>query len=191
MTGKKCGEAPEPKKGLLPWEKNPAIFNLEGRKAAWFDAAFASPDVDSLFNPDSRLQCSLALHFRRLRFNLSWVSDGDDWLALVWERLLTWARSAASAKKKKKKLRARHFLSCHEHGRAQPVVHGTSTCNATCGPSMHMEPILNGGYSQNGAGRGLRGTFAHGSMLDVWLVAWGREKLAFESYFLLLLLEYA
>ena len=37
----------------------------------------------------------------------------------------------------------------------------------------------NGGYSQNGACRGLRGTFAHGSMLDVWLVAWGREKLAF------------
>ena len=38
---------------------------------------------------------------------------------------------------------------------------------------------LNGGYSQNGAGRGLRGTFAHGSMLDVWLVECGREKLTF------------
>ena len=37
----------------------------------------------------------------------------------------------------------------------------------------------NGGYSQNGAGRGLRGTFAHGSMLDVWLVECGREKLTF------------
>ena len=36
-----------------------------------------------------------------------------------------------------------------------------------------------GGYSQNGAGRGLRGTFAHGSMLDVWLVECGREKLTF------------
>ena len=39
--------------------------------------------------------------------------------------------------------------------------------------------MLNGGYSQNGAGRGLRGTFAHGSMLDVWLVPCSREKLTF------------
>ena len=31
--------------------------------------------------------------------------------------------------------------------------------------------LHNGGYSQNGAGRGLRGTFAHGYMLDAWLVA--------------------
>ena len=38
---------------------------------------------------------------------------------------------------------------------------------------------VNWGYSQNGAGRDLRGTFSHGSMLDVWLVAWGREKLTF------------
>ena len=37
--------------------------------------------------------------------------------------------------------------------------------------------IVNGGYSQNGAGRGLRGTFVHGCMLDVWLVACVREKL--------------
>ena len=45
----------------------------------------------------------------------------------------------------------------------------------TCLPFL----TRNGGYSQNGAGRGLRGTFAHGFMLDVWLVAWGREKLTF------------
>ena len=43
-------------------------------------------------------------------------------------------------------------------------------------PSMWAGP-QNGGYSQNGAGRGLRGTFVHGCMLDVWLVACGREKL--------------
>ena len=49
----------------------------------------------------------------------------------------------------------------------------------------------NGGYSQNGAGRGLRGTFAHGSMLDVWLVECSRENPPSESYFLLLLLDYA
>ena len=36
-----------------------------------------------------------------------------------------------------------------------------------------------GGYSQNGAGRGLRGTFVHGCMLDEWLVACDREKLTF------------
>ena len=40
-----------------------------------------------------------------------------------------------------------------------------------------VHTISNGGYSQNGADRGLRGTFVHGCMLDVWLVACGREKL--------------
>ena len=39
--------------------------------------------------------------------------------------------------------------------------------------------IANGGYSRSGAGRGLRGTFAHGSMLDAWLVECGREKPTF------------
>ena len=34
-----------------------------------------------------------------------------------------------------------------------------------------------GTIQQNGAGRGLRGTFAHGSLLDVWLIACSREKL--------------
>ena len=43
------------------------------------------------------------------------------------------------------------------------------------------EASANGGYSQNGAGRGLRGTFAHGSMLEVWLVAWSQEKLTFRE----------
>ena len=42
-------------------------------------------------------------------------------------------------------------------------------------------PSGNGGYSQNGAGWGLRGTFAHGFMLDVWQVACGREKLTFAT----------
>ena len=42
---------------------------------------------------------------------------------------------------------------------------------------MWVKLWTNGGYSQNGAGRGQRGTFVHGSMLDVWLVACGREKL--------------
>ena len=54
----------------------------------------------------------------------------------------------------------------------------------------HVQPY-NGGYSQNGAGRVLRGTFAHGSILDVWLVAWGRENLTFGELRSLILLEYA
>ena len=37
--------------------------------------------------------------------------------------------------------------------------------------------MQNGGYSQNGAGQGLRGTFVHRCMLDIWLVAFGRKKL--------------
>ena len=36
-----------------------------------------------------------------------------------------------------------------------------------------------GAIHKNGAGRGLRGTFAHGSTLDVWLVECGREKPTF------------
>ena len=39
------------------------------------------------------------------------------------------------------------------------------------GHGKRQWPMINGGYSQNGAGLGLRGTFAHGSMLDVWLAA--------------------
>ena len=52
---------------------------------------------------------------------------------------------------------------------------------ATVAGTLKCQPssATNGGYSQNVAGRVLRGTFAHGSMLDVWLVACGREKLTF------------
>ena len=49
----------------------------------------------------------------------------------------------------------------------------------------------NGGYSQNGTGHGLRGTFVHRCVLVVWLVVYDREKLIFEELALLLLLEYA
>ena len=53
-----------------------------------------------------------------------------------------------------------------------------------------VNAFANGGYSQNGGGRGRRGTFAHGSMLDVWVVC-GREKLTFGELLFAPLLEYA
>ena len=48
---------------------------------------------------------------------------------------------------------------------------GDANCRKRAPRSVEFNFFINGGYSQNGAGRGLRGTFAHGSMLDVWLVA--------------------
>ena len=45
------------------------------------------------------------------------------------------------------------------------------------GSSLCGHVLWDGGYSQNGAGRGLWGTFAHGCMLDVWLVVCCQEKL--------------
>ena len=45
----------------------------------------------------------------------------------------------------------------------------------------HTTTQNNGGYSQNGAGRGLRNTFVHVCMLDVWLVACGHEKRTFRE----------
>ena len=70
------------------------------------------------------------------------------------------------------------------------LTHVVAFCrlNRRFGPTVG---VRNGGYSQNGAGRGLRGTFAHGSMLDVCLVECSRENPPSESYFLLLLLDYA
>ena len=47
------------------------------------------------------------------------------------------------------------------------------------GAFYRLQSETEGGYSQNGAGWGLRGTFAHGCMLDVWLVECGRAKLTF------------
>ena len=78
-------------------------------------------------------------------------------------------------------------------------VHDTGTNrnrlnSVCCVQLLYLDSIIefrNRGYSQNGAGRGLRGTFVHGCMLDVWLVACGRENSPWDSYFLLLLLEYA
>ena len=42
----------------------------------------------------------------------------------------------------------------------------------TCVRTLHYTyAVAMGAIHKNGAGRGLRGTFAHGSMLDVLLVA--------------------
>ena len=77
--------------------------------------------------------------------------------------------------------------SVNSRERSHVLLHGQG-CKNGCEKNISGLSQM-GGYSQNGAGRGLRGTVVQGCMLYVWLVACGEKHSPSESYFLLFSLE--